>query len=421
MNKTVTPGSRSGAVSAPSSKSQAHRILICAALAESRSVITCPGISKDIEATMACLNGMGAQIYADGDVINVQPIDRASLRASSGERMLACSESGSTLRFLLPIVGALGIDAAFAMEGRLPERPMREYEDVLRSHGMNITREGSLLHASGQLKAGTFSLPGNISSQYFSGLLFALPLVAGDSRIVIEGNLESRDYVIMTENALRQSGIVWKDLPDGYEICGNQTYSSEPQIRVEGDYSSASFFLCAGALSANGITVRNLSEASGQGDRRIVDVLKKFGARLERKGDEIFARRDSLNAITIDGSMIPDLIPVLSVVAAAARGTTHIIHAQRLRMKESDRIKSTVEMLKAIGASVAETEDGMVIEGQEYLTGGTVDSYMDHRIAMAAAVAAGICRNPVTVINAQCVSKSYPAFWDDLESMEVDR
>ncbi len=421
MNKTVTPGSRSGAVSAPSSKSQAHRILICAALAESRSVITCPGISKDIEATMACLNGMGAQIYADGDVINVQPIDRASLSVSSGERMLACSESGSTLRFLLPIVGALGIDAAFAMEGRLPERPMREYEDVLRSHGMNITREGSLLHASGQLKAGIFSLPGNISSQYFSGLLFALPLVAGDSRIVIEGNLESRDYVIMTENALRQSGIVWKDLPDGYEFCGNQTYSSEPQIRVEGDYSSASFFLCAGALSANGITVRNLSEASGQGDRRIVDVLKKFGARLERKGDEIFARRDSLNAITIDGSMIPDLIPVLSVVAAAARGTTHIIHAQRLRMKESDRIKSTVEMLKAIGASVAETEDGMVIEGQEYLTGGTVDSYMDHRIAMAAAVAAGICRNPVTVINAQCVSKSYPAFWDDLESMEVDR
>ncbi len=421
MNKTVTPGSRSGAVSAPSSKSQAHRILICAALAESRSVITCPGISKDIEATMNCLNGMGAQIYADGDVINVQSIDRASLSVSSGERMLACSESGSTLRFLLPIVGALGIDAAFAMEGRLPERPMREYEDVLRLHGMNITREGSLLHASGQLKAGTFSLPGNISSQYFSGLLFALPLVAGDSRIVIEGNLESRDYVIMTENALRQSGIVWKDLPDGYEFCGNQTYSSEPQIRVEGDYSSASFFLCAGALSANGITVRNLSEASGQGDRRIVDVLKKFGARLERKGDEIFARRDSLNAITIDGSMIPDLIPVLSVVAAAARGTTHIIHAQRLRMKESDRIKSTVEMLKAIGASVAETEDGMVIEGQEYLTGGTVDSYMDHRIAMAAAVAAGICRNPVTVINAQCVSKSYPAFWDDLESMEVDR
>ena len=421
MNKTVTPGSRSGAVSAPSSKSQAHRILICAALAESRSVITCPGISKDIEATMNCLNGMGAQIYADGDVINVQSIDRASLSVSSGERMLACSESGSTLRFLLPIVGALGIDAAFAMEGRLPERPMREYEDVLRLHGMNITREGSLLHASGQLKAGTFSLPGNISSQYFSGLLFALPLVAGDSRIVIEGNLESRDYVIMTENALRQSGIVWKDLPDGYEICGNQTYSSEPQIRVEGDYSSASFFLCAGALSANGITVRNLSEASGQGDRRIVDVLKKFGARIERRGDEIFAQRDSLNAITIDGSMIPDLIPVLSVVAAAARGTTHIIHAQRLRMKESDRIKSTVEMLKAIGASVAETEDGMVIEGQEYLTGGTVDSYMDHRIAMAAAVAAGICRNPVTVINAQCVSKSYPAFWDDLESMEVDR
>jgi 3-phosphoshikimate 1-carboxyvinyltransferase len=245
--------------------------------------------------------------------------------------------------------------------------------------------------------------------------------MAGDSRIIIEGNLESRDYVIMTENALRQSGITWKSLPDGYEICGNQTYSSEPQIRVEGDYSSASFFLCAGALSANGITVRNLSEASGQGDRRIVEVLKKFGARIERRGDEIFAQRDSLNAITIDGSMIPDLIPVLSVVAAAARGTTHIIHAERLRMKESDRIKSTVEMLKAIGASVAETEDGMVIEGQECLTGGTVDSYMDHRIAMAAAVATGICRNPVTVINAQCVSKSYPAFWDDLESMEVDR
>ena len=421
MNKIIAPGSRTGAVNAPSSKSQAHRILICAALALNKSVITCPGISKDIEATIACLKEMGAQIQINGDMISVQPIDRAALRKFPGERMLRCSESGSTLRFLLPVVGALGISAAFVMEGRLPERPMQEYEEVLREHGMNITREGNLLHASGQLMAGTFALPGNISSQYFSGLLFALPLIEGDSRIMIEGKLESEDYVIMTENALRESGIKWNKLAGGYEICGSQTYTSKPQITVEGDYSNAAFFLCAGALSSKGIKVNNLSEISGQGDRRIVDVLQQFGAEIKRDGDGIFVRRNKLNAITIDGSMIPDLIPVLSVVAAAADGITRIIHAERLRMKESDRIMSTVDMLKSIGACVTETQDGMIIEGREMLTGGTVDSYMDHRIAMAAAVAAGVCREPVTVIDAQCVSKSYPRFWDDLELLEADR
>ncbi len=421
MDKIITPGSRSGAVNAPSSKSQAHRILICAALAQTESVIICPGISKDIEATIACLNGMGARIQADEDRISVQPIDRAALRKSPGERMLRCSESGSTLRFLLPIAGALGLNVTFVMEGRLPERPMKEYEDVLMAHGMDITREGNLLHASGQLEAGTFSLPGNISSQYFSGLLFALPLIEGSSKITIEGSLESKDYVVMTENALRESGIKWKNLTGGYEVSGSQTYTSKPQIAVEGDYSNAAFFLCAGALSPRGIRVNNLSENSGQGDRRIVDVLRQFGAEITRDGDGIFARRDKLNAITIDGSMIPDLIPVLSVVAAAADGITHIIHAERLRMKESDRIKSTVGMLKSLGSCVTETEDGMIIEGRKSLTGGTVDSCMDHRIAMAAAVAAGVCRGPVTVINAQCVSKSYPGFWDDLELLEADR
>ncbi len=421
MNKIVIPGSRSGAVSAPSSKSQAHRILICAALAQNESVITCPGISKDIEATIACLNEMGAKIQVDGDMISVQPIDRDVLRDFSGERILRCAESGSTLRFLLPVVGALGINAAFVMEGRLPERPMREYEEVLRAHGMNITRDGCLMRVSGCLKAGAFALPGNISSQYFSGLLFALPLIEGSSRIIIDGSLESEDYVIMTENALRESGIVWKRLADGYEICGGQKYTSKPHIRVEGDYSNAAFFMCAGALSSKGITVYNLSEISGQGDRRIVDVLEEFGAEIRRDGDGVFVRKNRLNAITIDGSMIPDLIPVLSVVAAAAVGTTHVIHAERLRMKESDRIMSTVGMLKSLGACVTETKDGMIIEGREMLAGGTVDSCMDHRIAMAAAVAAGVCQNPVTVINAQCVSKSYPEFWKDLELLEADR
>ncbi|MCF0228728.1 MAG: 3-phosphoshikimate 1-carboxyvinyltransferase [Parasporobacterium sp.] len=432
MNRKIIPGARSGRIQAPSSKSQAHRQLICAALSEAASCISCPGISKDIEATVKCLNGLGARISYEGADIRVMPAvlreipertnGRSAQNISEGQVHLYCGESGSTLRFLLPVAGALGADAVFHMEGRLSERPMELYENVLKDHGMTIKREGNLLYCSGQLRPGVYSLPGNISSQYFTGLLFALPLLDEESVLMADGIMESADYVRMTEAALKASGIIWENIPGGYHIPGKQHYKVPEHIRVEGDYSNAAFFLCMGAMSPAGITVGNISEDSAQGDRRICDVLREFGAYVEREGDEVTVRKNVLKGITIDASMIPDLIPVLSTVAAVSEGETRVIHGERLRMKESDRIASTAAMLRSLGADITETQDGMIIHGKPYLKGGAeTESFNDHRIAMAAASAACMCEEPVTVLGAECVAKSFPDFWEVYDSLQINK
>lgn len=488
MIRTVMQGSRYGAVDIPSSKSQAHRILIAAALSENAGKVICRGISDDLSATMECLTGFGARFLVKGNEILTEPMDGSQEQYGHGlhkvremnlsERsILPCGESGSTLRFMLPLAGALGKPAEMIMKGRLPYRPMEVYEDILQSHGMNICREGDRLYCEGKLQPGIYTLPGNISSQYFTGLLMSLPLLDGDSLLRWEGTLESADYVAMTEEVLEHFGILFEKLQDGYRIVGRQHYRIEspdtapavirkdrteegseeangkmpvsdrvlPQIPVEGDYSSAAFFLCMGAFSETGITAFHLSPASRQGDRRILKILKEFGAEvawktqmssgdrqmqtgqepgagfLKEQCEAVCVKKGTLQGIEIDASMIPDLIPVLSVVAAAAKGTTRIVRAQRLRMKESDRIRSTCEMLKKLGAHVQELEDGLVIEGTGSLAGGKeVDSCRDHRIAMAAAVGASICRNPVTIAGAECVSKSYPDFWNDFHAMGLE-
>ena len=435
MIEKILPGRRNGTVSVPSSKSQAHRILMAAALSSEPVRILCRGISDDIAATMACLEGLGATFDICGDEIRVTRPVTASARERNADTesraLLPCGESGSTLRFLLPLAGALGRSGELTMKGRLPYRPMQEYEEVLVSHGMTIRRDGEKLYCEGQLKAGEYILPGNISSQYFTGLLMALPLLAGDSILKWEGRLESADYVNMTEEVLDRFKIRREKLEDGYRIFGSQRYTlsccagiETGQIRVEGDYSSAAFFLCMGAFSKQGITVSNLSAASRQGDRRVLEILKSFGAEVEQPSSDSTAvrvRNGDLQGIRIDASMIPDLVPALSIVAAAAKGSTRIFHAERLRMKESDRIRSTCRMLQALGAEVQETEDGMIIRGIGTLEGGAeVDSCQDHRIAMAAAAGACICRNPVTIRGAECVSKSYPQFWEDYHKLESE-
>ena len=415
MIKIIEPGARNGQVTAPSSKSIAHRALICAALAKEPSVIHVNGISKDIEATALCLKGLGADITMTGNRITVIPLCRETVSEHITE--LRCGESGSTLRFLLPVAGVLGADASFIMEGRLPERPMAEYEALLTVHGMDISREGNILKCSGKLTKGTYILPGNISSQYFSGLLFALPLAEGLSSIMIEGKLESADYLKMTETAILNAGIRFEKTDRGYEIPGCQSYTALNEYTVEGDYSGAAFFLCMGALSEQGVTVKGLNKSSLQGDRRILDVLKQFGAAVEDTEDGITVRKGPMKGISIDASMIPDLIPVLCITACAAEGETMIYNGHRLRMKESDRIASTVKMLTDLGADVSERADGMVIKGCGKLKGGNVDPMRDHRIAMSGAVAACISDYPVTIKDAECVEKSYTAFWEDLSSL----
>ena len=414
MNITLVPGARRGSVTPPASKSQAHRLLICAALGQGETRLRCEGFSKDIQATAACLRGLGAEIARDGDELLVAPI-----RPGRGTGILPCGESGSTLRFLLPLAGALGLEAEFRMEGQLPHRPLHPLWELLEAGGMALRQDGDRLICRGKLHSGDYALPGNVSSQFISGLLLALPLAEGESTLRVTTPLESADYVAMTEEALRLSGIRWEGDALCRRIPGSQRPALPPAVTVEKDWSAAAFFLSMGALSPAGITVRGMDEGSRQGDKRILDLLAGFGAEIARGEAGITVRREKLRGCRIDASQIPDLVPVLSTVAAAAEGETRIVHAQRLRLKESDRLKTTAAMLRALGAEAEETEDGLRILGKGSLPGGTADAAGDHRIAMSAAAAASAARADVTILGAQCAEKSYPRFWEDLEKLEV--
>lgn len=416
MNQTVFPGPRTGSVRIPASKSQAHRLLICAALGAQPVALQCDGVSADIAATARCLRALGADITDDGaGTFRIVPL-AGEMPAHAD---LFCGESGSTLRFLLPVVGTLGADVTFRMEGRLPERPLSPLDAVLTAHGMTIRRDGALLHVAGQLRPGAYELPGDVSSQYISGLLMALPRLPGESTLAVTGKLESAGYIAMTEDALRLSGIRLQKSGRTYTIPGGQTACLPAQCHVEGDWSNAAFFLCMGALSPAGVTVTGLSAASSQGDRAVLDVLRRFGADVRETQDAVTVRRGALHGIPIDAAPIPDLIPVLSVVAALADGETQIVNAARLRLKESDRLESTAAMLRALGGQVKEHGSGLTITGRKMLTGGTVDPQHDHRIAMAAATAACGSAAPVTVRDRACIEKSYPCFWTDLSALKT--
>ncbi|MDO4811407.1 MAG: 3-phosphoshikimate 1-carboxyvinyltransferase [Eubacteriales bacterium] len=404
-------GMRHGSVTAPASKSHAHRLLICAALGKAAVTIDCADISKDIVATARCLYALCADVVTADGVLQVIPT------AKCGKKDLLCGESGSTLRFLLPVCGALGKEAVFHREGRLPDRPLAPLDAVLRDHGMQIESRGSELYCNGQLQSGLFEIPGDVSSQYISGLLFALPLLEGDSTIRITGKTESAAYIAMTEQALQQAGIRFIHHGNEYTVSGSQQYALPPETAAEGDYSNGAFFLCMGALSDKGVCVKNLPKQTRQGDKAVIDILRRFGAEVTVKGDTIFVRGGRLHGCEIDASPIPDLIPVLSVVAAAAEGETRIYNAGRLRLKESDRLSTTAEMLAGLGGTVTELSDGLVIKGGT-LHGGTVDSHNDHRIAMSAAVAACVCRESVKVLDPDCTDKSFPRFWDIFTRLE---
>lgn len=413
MIRELTPGPRCGCVKIPASKSQAHRLLIVAALGEGETRLRCDGISKDIAATVACLKALGAEIREEDGALLVRPIRDLP----AGECRLPCGESGSTLRFLLPVVGALGARAVFVREGRLPERPLSPLDRELCAHGMTLEAEGALLHCGGKLVPGAYSLPGNVSSQYISGLLLALPKLAGESRLAVTGPLESAAYVTMTEDALRLAGIRFDKHNNVYIINGMQKARLPESLTVEGDWSNAAFFLALGALSPQGMKVMGMDRRSSQGDRAVLEILRRFGAEIAEEGTDLLIRRGTLRAQVIDAAPIPDLIPVLSVVAAVAEGETRIVNAGRLRLKESDRLRSTTAMLSALGAQIEEQPEGLVIGGKPQLLGGTVDTVGDHRIAMSAAVAASVCTGNVTVEGAECVQKSYPRFWEDYDAL----
>ena len=408
---TVAPGALSGTVRAISSKSDAHRNLICAALASEPTAFSPFTPTADIDATMSCLSALGASFTAlpDGGVMVIPGKPLAA-------PLLDCGESGSTLRFLLPVAAALGCGASFCGHGRLPERRVTALLEALQKNGCTPSSAQLPLSLSGRLAPGKYEIVGNESSQYISGLLFALPLTGGDCSLRIVGPLSSRGYVDMTLRTVRRFGITVRETEEGFEITGGQRYRSPGTASLEGDWSNAAFFLVAGACG-NGVTVTGLEETSVQRDREIANLLSLFGAQLACRDGSVTVSPGRLTGRRIDVDQIPDLLPVLSVLACAAEGETLLENAARLRDKESDRLATTAAMLRALGGLVEEFPDALRIRGVGRLHGGTVDGAGDHRIVMAAAVAAGISDAPVAIRGAEAVRKSYPGFFEDLKAL----
>ena len=413
MEMRCTPAILSGKIKAISSKSHAHRVLICSALASEPTKINCNVLSKDITATLECLKMLGVDIKTGENTIFVNP-QRFNEKAE-----IDCGESGSTLRFLLPVVSALGIDATITAHGRLPQRPLSPLKEELEKKGVVFETDNEFpLHITGNLQSGEYELAGNVSSQFVSGLLFALPLLEGDSKIALIPPVESKSYIDMTVATLREFGILIEETENTYIIKGNQKYVSPQEITIDGDWSNSAFFLCAGALSKDGVTVSGLNINSTQGDKKILDILKRMGASVQINNDEITVKKNKLMGTMVNGGDIPDLVPIVSVVGAMCdKGVTHIINASRLRLKESDRIATTEALLTKVGAAVSETDDGLVIWGENDLIGGRVEGANDHRIVMSAAILSCLCALPVDIVGAEAVEKSYPQFFEDFNSL----
>lgn len=409
MNITLENTPLGGNISAISSKSYAHRALICAALSDGVSKIKCDNLSKDIEATADCLIGLGADIKYKDKIFTVKPIN-----ILNSTKEIDCGESGSTLRFLLPIIGALGLEVVIKMHGRLPQRPLFPLDREMQKYGCEFYQDGDKLQISGKLVPADYVIEGNISSQFISGLLFALPIIKGRSRIIIKDKFESYSYVKLTLEVLKNYGIEYTFENNTFELVKGEYISSDS--KVEGDWSNAAFWLCAGALSKSGITVDNLNFKSVHGDKKIIDILKSFGADITVCGNSATVKSSNLKGISVNASDIPDLVPIIALTACKANGNTVITNAERLRIKESDRIKTVIEMINNLGGNAQETPDGMIITGTA-LKGGIVNSHNDHRIAMTAAVASQICQNNVTIIDANAVTKSYPDFFKDFETL----
>ncbi len=407
MIKTVKKPKTTGAIKAIASKSEVHRLLICAALGDKKSEIVCQNINADIKATAECLAALGAEITYENGIFSVLPIKNPPENAS-----LPCNESGSTLRFLLPVTAILGKGGIFKTEGRLSERPLSPLKEELERAGVSIKTSGKDITVFGKCEETVFSIAGNVSSQFISGLMFMLTFTGG--RINITGNTESRPYIEMTIDALRLFGCDIDFSDNIISVPKTCPLRSPEKAKSFGDWSNAAFFIVAGVTGKEKITVTGLDMGSRQGDKKIVDVLRSFGAEIEIRENEVTAYPSSLKATDIDAKDIPDLVPVLSVAAANATGTTKIYNCSRLRIKESDRIEAVKEMITALGGKITVINDDIIIEGYP-LSGGKVDSKNDHRIAMSAAVAAFSTENEVTVINAEAVNKSYPSFWDEIK------
>lgn len=418
-NMRITPSILEGRVQVPPSKSLAHRAVICAALADGTSRIENIDLSDDIRATSMAMLPLGVRLRREGSALAVAGVGGRKREEDLCSATVHCMESGSTLRFLIPVLLAAGLErVTFTGRGKLGSRPLDPYYDIFRQQGIGWrAAEGGVLDLTveGQLKPAVYTLPGNVSSQFITGLLLALPLLSGSSEIQLTTGLESAGYLDLTLSVMERFGVgLSYDGDRRFVIPGGQKYRPTG-YRVEGDYSQGAFFLVAGALGSR-VEVADLPAGSLQGDRAAAEILERMGTVLTRSGDSLSARPgpEGLSAAIIDASDCPDIIPVLAVAAALAKGTTRIVNAGRLRIKECDRLHAVAQELNRLGGRVEEHPDSLVIHGAEQLEGGcTVWSHRDHRIAMSLAVAATRCRHPVVIKDWECVSKSYPGFFED--------
>ena len=420
----ILPTKLQGTVVAPSSKSMGHREIICAGLAAGTSIIDNISMSKDIEATMRCLKAINVAV----DEIPSMIEGRKALQISGTGHPLAaadsvdCGESGSTLRFFLPLGANLNCPLTFTAHGKLVSRPLQAYYDIFDEKFIQYFNDNGNLPVTvnGRLTPGTYKLPGDVSSQFVSGLLFALPMLNADSVIEITSPLESSAYVDMTINCLAKFGIQIENeggMHRRYLVKGKQHYQAQDS-QVEGDWSQAAFWTVGGSLGTS-ITCEGVNVNSLQGDQAVVGIMERMGAAIKQDANSVTVNSGVTKATVIDAANCPDIIPVLTVLAAVSEGTTKIINAGRLRIKECDRLAAMTSELNKMGAAITEESEGLTIIGKpEGLKGGvTVDAWNDHRIAMSLAIAAQKCREPIILTGAESVAKSYPTFWEDYKSV----
>ena len=402
MLARITPSPLKGTVPAIASKSMAHRLIICAALANGETHVTCNTTCADIEATVRCLTALGARIETVEGGFQVHPtmksIEFGLLKALAGGT-LDCGESGSTLRFMLPVACALGAEATFVGQGRLGARPLSPLSDEIIAAGCDLQGLGGFpLKTSGRMRPGTFILPGNVSSQYISGLLLAAPLLAQPSCVQVTGLIESRPYINLTIQAMKAFGV---------EVNVERIPAKDGQPEITNFRVSSGSYRTPGNVAVEGVSL-----SSAQGDRNVLAALSRFGARIVRSTNAATVQSDKLAGFEMSAHDIPDLVPVISAVASLAQGRTFIRDCARLRIKESDRLATTTRELTALGAQVRIAGDDLIIKGVDAFTGGEVDSHNDHRIAMMAAIAASRATGEVVIHGAEAVNKSYPDFFD---------
>lgn len=404
-----------GVVTAPPSKSLSHRVMIAAALGEGESVIEGMKESVDIRATKTCLETLGAQIDLKEQTMTVKGCGKPT---ELKDTTMFCEESGSTLRFMIPIAALSGQFVSFEGKGKLKTRPIDPYFDIFEKSDISFDYDNALpLKIRGALKAGVYDLPGHISSQFVTGLLMSLPLLEGSSRINMTTKLESRDYVDLTIDVMETFGVrVKNNNYESFEVDGNQKYVPR-KVHVEGDYSQMAFWAVAGTIGSSPLTIENATQNSNQGDARIFEIIEKMGGRVDYGENSITVYPSKTNNISINVSEIPDLVPILAVLGSMSSGQMLIHGGERVRLKESDRLKAIATELNKVGGNVEETPDGLIVHGVKSLSGGTVEGWNDHRIVMAMAVAASRCSGTLVIDGWKAINKSYPEFFKDYQNL----